>query len=157
MAIKDFLYARLDEDERIAQAAIQQDRPGSHWQWVTNHDGVAIGPDWVSDELDVALCSVEQFPTKIVWDLPAFVVPHASGVDPGGGPHIARHDPARVLRDIAAKRDVIAAASKVLEAPVNGELPDAPRLAEQVLCALAGAYSDHDDFDPEWLRIVRYG
>ncbi|WP_329390218.1 DUF6221 family protein [Streptomyces sp. NBC_01716] len=58
--------------------------------------------------------------------------------------HIARHDPARVLRGIEAKRRVVgrinshAAGMGVDE--VHGD----------VLRALAAEYADHPDFDPSW-------
>jgi hypothetical protein len=65
--------------------------------------------------------------------------------------HIARHDPARVLRDIAAKREILRRAT------FGGKLPriaPTPTLAVEVLdrvvALLAQAYSDHPDYDPAW-------
>ncbi|OZE77205.1 hypothetical protein CH305_18380 [Rhodococcus sp. 15-649-2-2] len=128
----DFLEARLAEDETIAWEAVTVDGQ----RWVT--DGPFGTPEFYHVQ-------------------GGYIEPVAVSLAKSAAVHVARHDPAWVLRDIAAKRDAITAARRVLEAPVNGELPEAPRLAEQMLCALAGAYSDHDDFEPEWLRIVKYG
>jgi len=79
--------------------------------------------------------------------------------------HIARHDPARVLREVAAKR-AIAADHAAGHAPnigphkgrpccrSCGALDDDPYLAEPWPCdtirALAAMWSDHGDYRAEW-------
>lgn len=59
--------------------------------------------------------------------------------------HIARHDPARVLADVAAKRAIVAACAYNLEYEEYGHT-----LAERVLRALALPYADHEDYKPHW-------
>lgn len=62
--------------------------------------------------------------------------------------HIARHDPARVLRDVDAKRQIIA---ECIPSRVGGselELSDA--LGEVVLAFLALTYAGHPDYREEW-------
>lgn len=63
----------------------------------------------------------------------------------GPMPHIARHDPARVLRDIAAKR-------AILDRCVRWECDEmtAGMLIEDVLAHLATAWSGHPDYRDEW-------
>jgi hypothetical protein len=65
--------------------------------------------------------------------------------------HIARHDPARVLREVAAKRAILA---RYEERPAN--LGDSLQQGQECMGllyameALAAVYSDHPDYDPEW-------
>ncbi|BCF84544.1 hypothetical protein RQCS_40890 [Rhodococcus qingshengii] len=65
----------------------------------------------------------------------------------GGEPdfiHIARHDPARVLREVAAKRGIVA---KVRQGMVNIRI--FPGLWESMQL-LAVPYDDHPDYREEW-------
>lgn len=77
--------------------------------------------------------------------------------------HIARHDPARVLREIAAKRVILArwefAANQVAVGAVNEAAgygpadPGWPLRAdshELDVRSLAVAWNDHPDYRPEW-------
>jgi hypothetical protein len=57
--------------------------------------------------------------------------------------HIARHDPARVLREVEAKRALL-----VLADPASGDGLDYG--GEWILAAMALAYSDHPDYRAEW-------
>ncbi len=59
--------------------------------------------------------------------------------------HMVRHDPARVLADVAAKRAIVAACAYNLEYEEYGHT-----LAERVLRALALPYADHEDYKPHW-------
>src|SRR5687767_14103650 len=113
MTIVEFLTARLDEDEAAARAAVDTECPGTHWQWVINHDdtlpiqdpedGMLTDPS--RQEWAVSLRTVEQFPSSsgYIGFLPAFALPHAEEVPGGVAAHIARHDPARVLAEVEAK------------------------------------------------------
>lgn len=115
-----FIEARLAEDELWAVEASRRDESapvagGAHWQWETNHDQVlTIDPltaTYVGDHTEseyVSLRSVEEFPTYWVGNLPQFAISVAYEVPACVGGHIARHDPARVLAEIAAKRRVLA-------------------------------------------------
>jgi hypothetical protein len=55
--------------------------------------------------------------------------------------HIARHDPARVLREVEAKRAILGWAD-------SPALPGYER--GYVIGALAAVYRDHPDYDPAW-------
>jgi hypothetical protein len=60
--------------------------------------------------------------------------------------HIARHDPARVLADVAAKRAVLDLCADVLP----DRITSAADMARGVIVALACAFDQHPDFDPAW-------
>lgn len=78
--------------------------------------------------------------------------------------HIARHDPARVLREVKAKRAVVEAHQYLADHDPNegrdpGCIEDAAQIVThiagretllQVLRSLAAAYADHPDYDPAW-------
>ena len=144
----DFLRARLDEDKAAAEAAT----PGP---WVAN--------PYVDHDCDFeALIGTGSG----VHDC-GNVVGH--GYEGGGvekmadATHIARHDPARVLREVAAKRSAIREAFRHA-AVVDGEwgcCHDAEQIERgeceeevpsemPILQALASVYADHPDYRPEW-------
>lgn len=93
-ALADFLLARIAEDEAAAR-----DAGGARWHWEHGSG------DMCND------------PTCPFGSLIADTRPHAShlldvhGFDAAddwqGGPHIVRHDPARVLAECAAKRAIV--------------------------------------------------
>jgi hypothetical protein len=74
------------------------------------------------------------------------------------GLHIARHDPARVLAEVAAKRRVIADykdAVRTLNAAGPGTPPHdimtgATNTYLRTLRLLAAVYADHPDYLPKW-------
>lgn len=151
----EFLKARVAEDEEVARAAIQEDRPGSNWRWESSEDDSPFGDGRpISDEVQVSLRTVENFSTGIAGDLPAFVVGYAEEVDDGGGRHIARHDPARVLREITAKRRIIedyqVARSALDQTDSRGSLRAGSNAFFVACLALASVYSDHPDFSERW-------
>ena len=55
--------------------------------------------------------------------------------------HIARHDPARVLREVEAKRAILA---------LREASPVGSPVLTFALCHLAAVYSGHTDYDPAW-------
>ncbi|MFE8961716.1 DUF6221 family protein [Streptomyces iakyrus] len=62
--------------------------------------------------------------------------------------HIVRHDPARVLAEVAAKRQII-------DRCVSAQIPirddwSTDELAGDVLAMLALPYADHPAYKPEW-------
>ena len=121
-----FLSARLDEDEAAAKAATPPP-----WR--------AAGEDILSDTDDphwAGACAA-----------------NASGAD---AVHIARHDPVRVLREVEAKRNILARYEDCLARQEDQDYPYAPA-AEQareyedfVLPNLAASYSGHHDYDEDW-------
>lgn len=69
----------------------------------------------------------------------------ASSVASWNLPHIARHDPARVLADVAAKRAIVDA---VLPYSTGGQSQSCRE--DMVLLYLAAVYADHPDYRQEW-------
>lgn len=119
MTIVEFLKARLAEDEAVARA-IDDKQLDSGWSTNYNQFGLAnTPPGW-------------------------YITPHIGlAYEEEGARHIVRHDPARVLREVAAKRAIIS------DLWSEGTLRYAEDTGE-ALRALAAVYSDHPDFDLEW-------
>ncbi|HEY5248119.1 MAG TPA: DUF6221 family protein [Dermatophilaceae bacterium] len=120
MTLVAFLEARLTEDELTARAAIDG---GPDWHVLYAYRDIKDG-----DGQYVVLADAE-YPTA------------------GQAAHIARHSPARVLRQCEASRLVIA---EFLRLDAISDLPGR-RIAETALRQLASVHSDHPDFDPHWL------
>lgn len=59
--------------------------------------------------------------------------------------HIARHNPARVLRDVAAKRLMLAFLGSPDMPPGEGRY-----VAERALFLLALSYADHPGYNKQW-------
>ncbi len=134
MTLAEFYAARLDEDEAAARAAT----PG----------------EWAA--LDGGVMSVE----NESWPVSST----ESARNREDRVHIARHDPARVLREVEAKRKILAAYEEAAEHPFD--LPegvhdgrdqwererDAAVLAELdgVVRYLAEVDSDHPDYQQAW-------
>lgn len=119
-----WLTAYLDEDERIARAAT----PGP-WKLARQR-----GVEWVS--------SAEYW-----------AVADCSDADPAreNAEHVAAWDPARVLREIDAKRKVIEQYESIGDPPPGEFGPDLSR-AElgRVLRLVALPYSDRPGYREEW-------
>lgn len=163
----EFLRARYDEIEQLACAAQHPDAPvgGERWHWVYSNSHsprlvdqpVEIDADEVflgdsRDEFGVRLESREK--PDIGWSgtpLPHFVIPRAEEVPVGVGQHIVRHSPAHVLRDIAAKRAILAQYESLSDAPPGTPGIDIVR-AElgTVLLALSLQFADRPDYREEW-------
>lgn len=117
---------QLDQDERVARRATVR-QPG--------------GGEWVYDGENVQAASGLGVGSRIV---------------PVHGEHVAEHDPARVLRDIDANRQVLAMArARIEEAAssdylVNGPARMALVVMEPVLRSLASAYADRPGYREEW-------
>jgi len=120
MTLVEFLEARLAEDELMATAAIEG---AADWHVFYAYRDVKDG-----DGHYVVLAD-GQYPT----------VEQAA--------HIARHSPARILRQCEAARVVIA---EYLRLDAVGDLLGRA-VAETVLRQLASVHSDHADFDVSWV------
>jgi hypothetical protein len=121
----EFYAARLDEDEAAAKAA----GGGIHCR-----EWDAAGPGYQEGRVEDGHGDV------VVYDEGAPTLAQAK--------HIARHDPARVLREVAAKRAILGAyesqrAAQFYDPAVVDELRD-------VIETLASVYSDHPDYRPKW-------
>ena len=117
-----FLAARLDEDEAAAHAVEDnsEPRPG---QWEADgNDALRTHNGWV---LATAGTPGGEF-------------------RPGVLAHLARHDPARVLREVQAGRAIMRYYGTPLGFPGEKGVPG------PAMRALAAVYSDHPDYRPEW-------
>ena len=141
-----FLAARLDEDEAAARAAASIAGPG--WKAETY---------WPGDESRTRTCVRSKDGAFLgeFGDTPDY---------PDMAAHVARHDPARVLREVAAGRAILADYEEAAQHPYD--LPEGVRegrdddererdqylidVLEHVLRCLAAVYRDHPDYDPAW-------
>lgn len=119
MTIVEFLEARLAEDELIATAAIDD---AADWHVLYTYRDVRDANGHYVVLADSRYPTVEQ------------------------AAHIARHNPARILRQCEAARAVIAEFRRLDEI---GDLPGRSA-TETALRRLASAHSDHDSFDETW-------
>ncbi len=134
--LAEFLAARLDEEEAAAREAADGDSGawfmGNKWNIYRTEDEARSDEDYQGDE------------HKLV----------AYGNVKPQSAHIARHHPARVLREVAAMRAIIGdeddglALYAVHERGVWPE--ELTRAADQILRLLAAIWSDHPDYRPEW-------
>jgi hypothetical protein len=90
-----WLRAQLDEDERIALKSIEQAIVN-----LAGADAASVA-DWHVAERAATGTFVA---TRDQWDRVTEIVPTYGGAHSA---HIAEHDPARVLRDIEAKRQIV--------------------------------------------------
>lgn len=131
MNIVEFLKARLAEDEAVARA-IDDKQLDSGWSTSYNQFGLAnTPPGW-------------------------YITPHIGlAYEEEGARHIARFNPERVLREIAAKRRIVEdyriSRSADLEQPDSrGTLHAGAEAFFSACISLASAYSDHPDHTPSW-------
>lgn len=157
--IVEFLKARLDEDEAIAKNAVagfpDDDRfEGDLSSWHADDSGygsASIGAGGV--QRDNGFSGIGTFGScLVVYDEGLPTIEAAT--------HMVRHDPARVLREVAAKRAIIAdmeKADRVAEMEAESEHSEESWEWEarsstltDALKHLATAYSDHPDYRREW-------
>ncbi|WP_052397247.1 DUF6221 family protein [Streptomyces sp. NRRL F-5123] len=138
-----FLRARLDEDEAIVRTLAEPP------DW---HTGPGDDPGW-TDESVVCMWPPEHH-TPYEQDK------HWRGLtasSPELAAHIARHDPARVLRDIEAVRGVLGIYDQMApgldgpDAGTRGAARMTLHILRPALRHLARAYADHPDYRAdEW-------
>jgi uncharacterized protein DUF6221 len=135
-----FLNARLDEDEAIAEAA-----GGSAPQGV-----------WAQVDPD-------RRPGRIDCDSGYVVTYDEGSPDDGQAAHIARHDPARALREVAAKRSILKRHVPVVAGygPLEDQQCCAAESSDEdmwyakswpcsTVLALAAVWNDHPGYQDEW-------
>lgn len=120
MTLVEFLEARLAEDELIANAAIDG---ADDWHVLYTYRDIKDG-----DGRYVVLAD-SRYPTV------------------GQAAHIARHGPARILRQCEAARALIA---ELLRLEALGDLTGLGA-TENALKQLASVHFDHPDFDRAWV------
>lgn len=143
MTIEEFIEARLIEDEAAARSATQAPwsyNPSKQW-----HDGMDFE----------TLTNPQEF---VGYGGPSpfrgCIATTGEASDPqsmADAAHIARHDPARVLRQCAAIRAMLRRHGEAERDPVLSER-DAGFEAGMYVCLelVAAAWSDHGDYDPSW-------
>lgn len=145
MELVDFLRARLDEDEQVARGTTTP----LDWHQGPGDDD----PEWVGDEM--VLMWPPEFHTPYEQDK------HWRGLtaDPAGlAAHIVRHDPARVLAEVEAKRrilDKVVPQMNDMTDQIHAEFgvgPMDPSTYESLdlLRLLALPYADHEAYRQEW-------
>ena len=144
MTIVEFLEARLSEDEQIATAAV-----AAEW----HHEEGEVPGAWTLG--DRGALFIGELPRQGCAIIEAF-----EDVDEEFKRHMAHYDPARVLREVAAKRAIIAASKDTYAGPPwedadiesgAADVWDGRQTAyREVLANLASAYSAHPDYRKEW-------
>ena len=163
----EFVKARVDEEEEAARAASH----GGRWRY---EPGDSVGA-WMLYDEHWSIASVTTYDTE-GYDysarMPAFRNP--GYVDPdANGRHIARHDPARALREVEAKRRILELHTpqdyghityadghtvvtdwacytcRTGEMDSDGAIEPDPAPCD-TLRALASIWSTHSDFNEEW-------
>jgi hypothetical protein len=133
-----FLAERLDEDEAAAKAAIKGGKPeiGTVGQWNAYLEG---GDDGWAVEHDAGGKGCGIIGDRAIAE------------------HIARHDPARALREVQAKRSITEAHDREHYCPLpvlpgrHGQLWTPEEGPCWTLLLLAAVWSDHPDYrETEW-------
>ncbi len=125
-SLRDFIAARLDEDEATARAAT----PGP-WEW-----------DGYDREYRSRVSQRVTTGTELGDE-----VGSAGDRD---ARHIIRHNPARVLREVTAKRALLADFTDELRDAERHQDVDMIEAYTRLLGVLAAPYSDHPDYRKEW-------
>lgn len=126
-----WLTEQIDQDEQVAQAAT--DGP-----WTAESNSSILGP----------LGRLPRLAGYVVCSVGAYDVGRPADADAA---HIVRHDPSRVLRQVAAYRRIL---SRFAEAREYAERTYSaiPALGfyRHLFADLASIYSDRPGFDPSW-------
>jgi hypothetical protein len=137
-----WLTQRLDEDEQIARATMLTTTDKGEWTVTTDpHSG-------------------DDKPTGVLGTCIYIGMIGSNGDldDPAQAIHIAEHDPARVLREVEAKRKILDRWAELIAEVAHwracGDEDAAPVATEwayrQVAVQLASVYSDRPGFKEEW-------
>lgn len=130
-----FLRDRLDEDERIAQSAASV--RGPDW-WFEGYCEDMEGQVLAGKALEGGSSAVRSLAMTTRSD--------------AEGEHAAHHDPARVLRNVEARRALLSR-YEAMAAGVLVMIGSESILAEYrrvILPSLAAVYADHPDYRAEW-------
>ncbi|KOG78714.1 MULTISPECIES: DUF6221 family protein [Streptomyces] len=133
--LPSFVTARLDDDERTATAPSAASWATPEWRFSTTADGAFI-------------------------DLGTIHLTEECGLNTAEMEHVALQDPARALREVKAKRQLVdlyeSAADRMDQAMRNADTTGYQeakveyQVLRRVLLAEAAVYADHQDYLPEW-------
>ena len=161
MKLIEFLQARIAEDEAIAHASIKPE-PETRTYYGGHSETLVDRGEWSSHERDSYNEARIDGTFMTIYD--------EGGHSHDQARHIARHDPARVLAECEAKRQLVEqcrpsyvilyreserllalALSQDQVKTVASSGPHWPHEgAEPVLRSLAAVYADHPDYREEW-------
>jgi len=143
MTLIEFLTARLAEDGQAAQDAAEETSKFLS-SWDAAQGGGAV---WRSEGGGIYTASASH---------PFATDPYGGGLGTTGV-HIARHDPARVLREVAAKRRMLDEVVSLIDGlDADLELTKGTQgwtstgESDLLFKILALPYADHEDYRPEW-------
>lgn len=133
--LAEFLLARIAEDQELARRAT-----GGPWQ-VEGEPGEVVPWEepWVAAGQEVE-----------VTRHPDGGHPNGSVRSYGDAEHIAHWDPARVLAECEAKRQIVEYVRDQWDQPYGGPEPFLPSEWTDVLKLLAQPYADHTDYQESW-------
>jgi hypothetical protein len=132
VTLADFLLQRIAEDEVVARAA-------------TRGAWTAVGTEFVDDAGHPE--EMTRGYVDVFYDGPTVIEEIIRGAD---AMHIARHDPARVLAECEAKRQIVERWPDPF-GQWTAEQAEAARAAKDfAVRALASVYADHPDYCEEW-------
>lgn len=139
MELIDFLHARLDEDEQVARAAAEMNPAPWHVRYEGWVEGSAENKD--NPMADTGLWDCEGAGSLCMATSTAV--------------HVARHDPARVLAEVEAKRRIVELHAHDHECSTfnhNGDIDSCTWVTGDcsTLHLLAQVYDQHPDYQPEW-------
>ena len=172
--IVDFIKARIAEDETWALAASRPpagighqnsgETPeplpnGVHWQWRYGNEYLGFKtppepePGCVTGPGEVCwLSTVEQFPMVDGEDGETGPGLYSQGVldmDLEAAVHIARHDPARTIREVRTDRKLLQRCMQITDGSAAPNSPEV-KLAQYVMRTMAAKHARHTDYQKSW-------
>lgn len=132
--LTEFLLERIDEDEAVAREAEAEQR--------ISRDGTE-NPYWSVDYFNDYSGGYEILTYATAAERAGRDAEVDADFERERGPecvHIARHDPARILRECGAKRRIVA----------DFDQYDPGEQGDMNLRSLASVYADHPDFRDDW-------
>ena len=148
VTLAGFLAARLDEDEAAAKACADNDGRLNWWdsRVMASGDHTIRTGSGSGGEGNRVVARIRR--DDVEGDFGRLLDPDALAS------FIPRHDPARVLREVEAKRAILAAFLSFRQEFQRGDagpaLHTGTQVLRDVLGSLAAIWSDHPDYDPGW-------
>ncbi|GAB3251100.1 DUF6221 family protein [Kineosporia babensis] len=167
-SLVEWLRECLDQDELLAKEAgrVRGELTGAHWHWEDNGSDEPLSVDFGLEYLNfddssswarsVSLRSVEEVPTTSVGPLPEFIIHGEDEMKSVHAAHIVAWDPARVLAEIAAKRELLDLHRATARSNSRGRRECITCFETETPCRtlliLAQPYRSRPGFRKEWWR-----